>query len=119
MAPSFSDGEWKLMQNLWLQSPRTVSELATALAADTGWSKHTLSTMLSRLEERKLVSSRSLAGAIHYAPVYSFEEIAAAEVDCLIERLYQGDAEKLVADLRRRGRLPAGNEFILPKESET
>ena len=50
MQVSLSDSEWKLMNRLWEQSPRTIMELTAAVKEDTGWSKNTVITMLARLE---------------------------------------------------------------------
>ena len=47
---NLSDSEWKLMNRLWERSPMTIMELTAAAKAETGWSKNTVITMLSRLE---------------------------------------------------------------------
>lgn len=52
-----SDGEWKIMNCLWEQAPRTITELVNALKEETGWDKHTVIPTLSRLEAK---------GAVHY-----------------------------------------------------
>lgn len=44
-----TEAEWKIMLLLWEKSPRTMMELTRALAEDTGWSKHTVITMLKRM----------------------------------------------------------------------
>ena len=46
MRVNLSDSEWKLMNRLWEQSPRTIMELTAAVKEDTGWSKNTVITML-------------------------------------------------------------------------
>ena len=107
MAQSFSDGEWKIMQTLWLRFPCTMTDFTAALSGETGWTRHTLFTMLANLEEKGAVTARSRSGMLCYSPAHGFETMAALEVDHLINRLYQGDAAKLVADLTKRGRLPA------------
>ena len=107
MAQIFSDGEWLIMQALWHHAPRNIHDLTAALADSMGWSRHTLFTLLTHLEEMQAVTALSLSGVLHYTPTCTFEGMAALEVDALIDRLYQGDAAKLVADLAKRGRLPA------------
>ena len=52
---SFSDGEWKLMNLLWDEEPRTISGLVAALKKETGWSKSTINSMLLRLAEKDAV----------------------------------------------------------------
>ena len=46
---ALTEAEWKIMLLLWEKSPWTMMELTRALAEDTGWSKHTVITMLKRL----------------------------------------------------------------------
>lgn len=52
-----SNGEWKLMNILWDQAPRTITQIVTASKEDMSWSKHTVIKMLSRLEAK---------GAVYY-----------------------------------------------------
>ena len=53
---ALSDGEWKLMNLLWEESPRTIAQLVRAMADDTGWSKATIFIMLGRMEEKGAVA---------------------------------------------------------------
>ena len=55
MQVNLSDSEWKLMNRLWEQSPRTIMDLTASLKEDTGWSKTTVLTMLARLEAKGAV----------------------------------------------------------------
>ena len=57
MSCNLTDAEWKLMHRLWEQSPQTITQLTAALSAETGWEKHTVITMLTRLEAK---------GAVHH-----------------------------------------------------
>ena len=50
MTIDLSNSEWKLMNRLWQDAPMTITELTAALKEDTGWTKNTIITMLSRLE---------------------------------------------------------------------
>lgn len=52
---SFSDGEWKLMNLLWDEKPRTISGLVSALGKETGWTKSTVNSMLLRLADKGAV----------------------------------------------------------------
>ncbi len=44
-----SEGEWKIMNLLWENAPRTIAQLVSALKEDTGWTKGTVFMMLSCL----------------------------------------------------------------------
>ena len=46
-------GEWRVMEELW-QRPCTLMELVRALGDSAGWAKSTVTTMIRRMEEKKL-----------------------------------------------------------------
>lgn len=48
---SLSDGEWKIMNQLW-ERESTITELKNELGKETGWDKHIVITMLSRMEKK-------------------------------------------------------------------
>jgi len=50
-----SDAEWKIMNLLWEEEPRTMTQLTKALLSSTGWSKHTVITYLKRMEEKGMI----------------------------------------------------------------
>ena len=68
MKVHLSDGEWKLMNKLWDASPRTITELTAALREETGWSKNTVITMLSRLDAKQAVYYEEGLRAKQYYP---------------------------------------------------
>lgn len=65
---NLSDNEWKLMNLLWADAPRTITELVYQLKEDTGWSKHTVISMLSRLEAKGAVRHEEGARAKQFYP---------------------------------------------------
>ena len=82
MQVNLSDSEWKLMNRLWEQSPRTIMDLTASLKEDTGWSKNTVITMLVRHEEG--------GRAKRYFPAVDREDAAAAETESFLSRVYGG-----------------------------
>ena len=66
MKTELSDGEWVLMNQLWTEAPRTITQLTAALKEDAGWSKHTIISMLSRLEAKGAVGYRDNGRAKAY-----------------------------------------------------
>ena len=68
MKIDLSNSEWKLMNRLWQTSPMTITELTAALREDTGWSKNTVITMLSRLEARRPSATRKAVGPSCISP---------------------------------------------------
>lgn len=90
MKISLSDSEWKLMNCLWSRSPRTITELTAAMKADTGWSKNTVITMLSRLEAKGAVGHREGARAKEYYPLADRADAQRAETESFLGKVYGG-----------------------------
>ena len=90
MKTNLSDGEWKLMNKLWEKEPRTITQLTTALQEETGWSKHTVITMLSRLEAKGAVYHDETTQAKRYYPKLEREDAARSETRSFLDKVYGG-----------------------------
>ena len=90
MQVNLSDSEWKLMNRLWEQSPRTIMELTASLKEDTGWSKNTVITMLARLEAKGAVRHEEGGRAKRYTPLLRREDAARAETENFLSKVYGG-----------------------------
>ena len=89
MKINLSDGEWKLMRHLWDHAPRTITELTAALREETGWSKNTVITMLSRLEAKGALRHEE-GKAKRYFPALRREDAAQAETESFLSKVYGG-----------------------------
>jgi BlaI family penicillinase repressor len=87
---NLSDGEWRLMNRLWERSPMTIMELTKALREETGWSKHTVITMLSRLEVKGAVHYEEGQKAKQYFADLNREDAARAETESFLDKVYGG-----------------------------
>ena len=90
MTINLSDSEWKLMNHLWAKSPRTITELTAAVREETGWSKNTVITMLSRLEAKGAVAHEEGGRAKRYFPAVAREDAALAETESFLSKVYGG-----------------------------
>lgn len=99
MKINLSDSEWKLMNRLWDHSPMTIMELTTALRGDTGWTKNTVITMLSRLEAKGAVRHEEGARAKHYYPCLAREDAAQAETESFLGKVYGGSLGLMMSAL--------------------
>ena len=81
-----SDGEWKLMNQLWGKSPATITQLTERLAPETGWTKHTIITMLSRLEKKGAVVHRENGRAKEFWPVLDQADACRRETRSFLDR---------------------------------
>ena len=96
-----SDGEWKLMNLLWEESPMTVRELTLALKDDTGWSKATVNMMLMRLAEKGAVEIDSSGAAKLCRPLLAREEAVRSEARSTLGRIKTSGLNLLVCTMTR------------------
>lgn len=96
MSVELSAGEWKLMNQLWRASPRTITQLVAELKPQTGWSKHTVITMLNRLEAKGAVRYEEGGRARQYYPAVAKAGVALREAESLLERVYGGSLGLMV-----------------------
>lgn len=99
MTINLSDSEWKLMNRLWEQSPRTITELTAAVREETGWSKNTVITMLSRLEAKGAVRHQEGGRAKRYSPTIPREDAALSETESFLSKVYGGSLGLMVSNL--------------------
>lgn len=96
MKTKLSDGEWALMKALWKASPMTITQLTAALKEETGWSKHTIISMLSRLEGKGAVAYREEGRAKAYYPCLLQEDASRLETERFLDKVYNGSLGVMV-----------------------
>lgn len=89
MKVNLSDGEWKLMNKLWEGSPLTITQLTAALQPETGWDKHTVITMLSRLESKGAVRHNGETPK-GYSPLLLRADAEKRETESFLDKVYGG-----------------------------
>lgn len=87
---TLSDGEWKLMRALWRKAPQSITELTAVLKAETAWSKHTIITMLARLEHKGAVTHHTGERAKQYRPLLDRAEATHSETENFLGKVYGG-----------------------------
>ena len=92
-------GEWKILEQLWDESPQTLMQLVHTLSREVGWSKSTVATMVKRMEAKGLLRFEEGDKARRIFPTLSREEAAAAETNSLIEKVFKGNPGMLMASL--------------------
>ena len=85
-----SDGEWKIMQILWREQPRTIIQITKTLLDDTGWTKHTVISYLKRMEEKGAVRFETEGRTKKYYPVIQEEEAEVRETRDFLEKVFHG-----------------------------
>lgn len=106
-----SDGEWKLMKTLWRNTPCTITQLVALLKEETNWSKHTVITMLSRLEKKGAIGYDEGGKAKLFYPIVKESEVTLEETKGFLDKVYNGSISLLVNTM-------VGNQSISKKEME-
>lgn len=87
---NLTDAEWKIMNLLWEEAPRTMMQLTNALKEETGWTKHTVMSFLKRMEEKGAIHYEEGEKAKRYYPDLKREEAALREAEDFLGRVFQG-----------------------------
>lgn len=85
-----SDGEWKIMQLLWKESPKTIIQLTKALESETGWTKHTVISYLKRMEEKGAVRYQIEGRAKEFYPMIEERDAELQETRYFLDKVFQG-----------------------------
>ncbi len=93
---SLSDGEWKLMNLLWDESPLTIGDMVSALRDDTGWTKATINIMLNRLADKGAVKIDATGRRKLFYPLLSRDEAVRQEVRNTLPKIKAGGIGLLV-----------------------
>lgn len=94
-----SDLQIAVMRVLWERGETTTAQVARALADSRGLAHTTVSTVLTRLEARGVVTSRRVDRQVAYRAQVPEAEVKASMVGELIATAFQGSAGDLVAHL--------------------
>lgn len=103
------DSELKVLELLWDSGELTAKDIASQAKEQVGWSKTTTYTVLKKCVEKGLVE-RTEPGFL-CRPVITREEAQRRETLGLIDRMYGGSADRLVASLLD-GKTLSGDEIV-------
>ena len=93
---NLSDGEWKLMNLLWQNPPKTITHLTKELEQTTGWGRNVIITMLKRLEAKGAVCHEEGERAKLFYPCVDRDGAVIEETRGFLNRMYQGSLSLLV-----------------------
>lgn len=104
--PGVSDSELSVLKLLWSAGPNTPNGLQELLASEgTDWAYTTVQTLLHRLHKKELVSRRREGVAQIYTASVDLDELLAAQMHDLAERMCEGAASPLLLSLVRSKKL--------------
>lgn len=102
---ALSDGEWKVMNALWKQPPKTIMQLTKELKEETDWGKNVIITMLNRLEAKGAVTHEDGGRAKQFYPAVDREDTVQEETKGFLERVYEGSVTMMVDAMVNSGSL--------------
>ena len=101
-----SEAELSVMEALWdTGTPMTAKDLQILLKERRDWERTTVRSLLTRLQEKGSVQVSNENDVATYAPAFTNEEYGWDLAEVLVLRLYNGDAQALVATLKAHGLL--------------
>ena len=99
------DSELKVMDVLWREGDTPAKEIAKTLSQEVGWNVNTTYTLINRCIKKGAVA-RSEPGFLCHALIPK-SAVQEAETNELINKVYDGSADKLFAALLGRKKLSA------------
>ena len=99
------DSELKVMDVLWKEGDVPARHIADMLGKELGWNKNTTYTLIKRCMKKGAIE-RSEPNFMCHALIPK-EEVQEAETNELIDKIYDGSADKLFAALIGRKKLSA------------
>lgn len=100
-----SDAEWKIMEILWGDQPKTMMQLTKALLESTGWSKHTVMTYLKRMEEKGFIyHTEGEKAKLYYSDLERSEAIL-KEKNHFLNKVFKGNVGLLISTMLEHNEL--------------
>lgn len=97
------DSELKIMDVLWREGDSTAKHISDVLKEDTGWNMNTTYTLIKRCIKKGAIERTEPNFMCH--ALIPKEEVQEAETNELINKIYDGSADKLFAALLGRKKL--------------
>ena len=92
-----SEKEWTVLNALWETGGAELGLLVNVLYEKTGWSRNTVLTYLTRMENKGLVRIDKTNYPHVYSAVYDRESCRKQERNSFLHRVYSGSAGDLIA----------------------
>ena len=105
---ALSDLQLDVMRVLW-RGEASVAEVAAALAESRGLAHTTVATVLTRLGRRGVVAARRDGRQLYYRPTVSESQVRRSMVGGLIQSLFRGDPQALLAHLVSEDEVASGD----------
>lgn len=99
MTMPITPAEFEIMKVLWRRPGLSATDILEALAGERDWTIKTVRTLLSRLVEKGALGAAEDGRSFRYHPKVTEGDFAARETGQFVDRLFDGRAAPLVAQL--------------------
>ena len=99
------DSELKVMDVLWREGPTTAKHISDVLKEEVGWNMNTTYTLIKRCIKKGAIKRTEPHFLCH--ALIAKEAVQETETNLLIDRVYDGSADKLFTALLGRKKLNA------------
>ena len=103
--PHPTDGELEILRVLWERGPASLGDVCDALRRQRPVATTTVATMLRVMLDKRLVRRRRAARGYQWTAVMSHDAAARSMVGKLVDGVFDGSAQRLVAHLVEGGNL--------------
>lgn len=94
-----TDSEWKIMEQLWQRGSMTMAEITDVLREETGWSKHTVISLLKRMCAKGSAEIIPGTSPMVYRAVLSRQEAVRQETRSVLKKVFGGRSALLISEL--------------------
>ena len=94
-----TEAESVILAALWNRGPLSFAALIDEVKAVQPWGDATIKTLLNRLMRKNAIRSTREDGRHRYSPLIDRVEYVDAEVQALVDRLFDGDRDRLARHL--------------------
>ncbi|MDP5273527.1 BlaI/MecI/CopY family transcriptional regulator [Chengkuizengella axinellae] len=106
-----SDAEWRVMEELWKNSPLTSSEIIDRLKDSSEWSPKTIHTLINRLVKKEVLGVNKEGRFKQFHPLISADECRRQETTSFLKKIYDGSRQMFLLNFIK-------NEKLTEKEIE-
>lgn len=99
MGVKLSDSEWKIISLLWEKSPRTITQITADLKDETGWTKHTVITLLKRMKAKGAIHFVDNGRAKQYYPDIDQKDAVKQETESFLSKVFKGNVGLMINTL--------------------
>ena len=105
MSVSITEAESKILSLLWEQSPLTVAEITAALREKTGWDRHSVISLLKRMQAKGTVCVEDTKPARRYSPLVDRNEARLEQARGLMDKFFDGKPVRMMSAMVQGGQL--------------